>query len=157
MLKRYYFTIFCFLYFLCPIHFFVIGEGNGYGLQGLFYRYQISSQGSSFIPITREIGYVTSGIIDGKSGISILFWVIGSLLFSGAFFLFLFKINQIRKKIFHLISGLIITSGICFLLSSLIQYGIFFNGPAGISILIGLPFLMYFGWLVYCDSRNNPV
>ncbi|PWR71571.1 hypothetical protein DK846_12005 [Methanospirillum lacunae] len=148
------FVIFCFLYFLCPLHFFIIGEGNGYGIQGFLFRYQITPQGNSFISIINEIRYVFSGLIDGKSGFSIIFWVFGSFLFSLAFFLFLYNYNLFTRKKFFLIFSLMVISGICLLLSCVIQYGIFFNGPAGVSILIGLPFLMYFAWIFFIGNNQ---
>jgi len=154
MKKGIFLAIFWFIFFLCPIHFFIIGEGNGYGIQGLFYRYQISPQGSSFIPITREIGYVTSGLIDGKSGISILFWVLGSVIFSMAFLLYLFKYFECTNKTYFYLYNLVIASVLFFLTSSVIQYGFFFSGPAGISILIGVPFLVFLGWSMYNEYKQ---
>jgi hypothetical protein len=134
--------------FICPLHFFIIGDDNGYGIQGFFYRYQISSYGISFIPITNEIGYVTSGLIDGKSAISILLWALGSFTFSLAFFLFLLKFHELQEKHIKRISSLLFISIVILILSSFAQYGFFFFGPAGISILIGIPLLFGVGWAI---------
>jgi len=147
--------IFFFLVFICPIHFFIIGDGNGYGIQGFFYRYQISSYGISFIPITNEIGYVSSGLITGKSAVSILLWVLGSCTCTTAFFLFLLKFSNLQKKEYTYISGFMYTSCVVLILSSFAQYGFFFSGPAGLSILIGVPMLFAVGWIIRSE-RDAP-
>lgn len=141
--------IFLLLVFVVPIHFFIVGDNYGYGIQGFFYRYQEAPQGISFIPLTNEIGYVTSGLIDGKSALSIIMWVLGSFLFYIAFFLFLLKYHADERIHYRIISGLILLSCISLIISSVIQYGIIFSGPAGISILFGIPFLLFFGWVVH--------
>jgi hypothetical protein len=134
--------------FICPLHFFIIGDGNGYGIQGFFYRYQISSYGISFIPITNEIGYVTSGLIDGKSAISILLWSFSTFIFSLVFFFFLLMFHELKKKNYTQISGLLVISSIFMILSSFSQYGFYFYGPAGVSILIGIPILIGIAWII---------
>lgn len=155
MNKYYLFIIFSLLVFIVPIHFFIIGDNYGYGIQGFFYRYQEAPQGVSFIPLTNEIGYVTSGLIDGKSGLSILSWAFGSLLFYSSFFIFLYKFHELNKSHYKYISYLIFISIGSLLISSFLQYGLFFVGPAGISILIGIPFLFFFGWVLYQESTGQ--
>lgn len=150
------FLIFSFLIFICPLHFFIIGNDQGYGIQGFMYRYQITSQGNSFIPITSEIGYITSGLIMGKSAMSILSWLVGSIVFSLAFFIFLISSNNFYKTlIYKSISVLIGISGICLIFSSFFQYGLLFNGPAGVSILIGLPLIFIFSWIISNERIKN--
>lgn len=155
MNKYYVFLIFSLLVFIVPIHFFIIGDDYGYGIQGFFYRYQEAPQGVSFIPLTNEIGYVTSGLIDGKSGMSIIMWAFGSFLFYLSFFIFLYKFHELKEFYYKLISYLIFISIGSLLISSFLQYGLFFVGPAGISILIGIPFLFFFGWALYQESTGQ--
>jgi hypothetical protein len=144
----YIFISFIFFSFIVPLHLFIIGDGNGYGIQGFFYRYQVSSYGISFFPITHEIGYVTSGIIDGKSAISIILWSFGSLSFFLAFFVFLFKVCVTDAEYNSQVSQFIFLSSLFLIISSIMQYGLLFNGPAGISMLIGVPLLIAFGWVI---------
>jgi hypothetical protein len=134
--------------FFFPLHFFVIGEGNGYGIQGLFYRYQISSLGTSFIVLPREIEYVTSGIIDGRSAISILLWTAGACIFSLAFFQYLRTFQEWQKGGCKNISNLVFFTCFLLLASSIAQYGLLFSGSAGVSILVGLPVLAGFALYV---------
>lgn len=155
MNNYYLFLIFSLLVFIVPIHFFVIGDNYGYGVQGFFYRYQEAPQGVSFIPLTNEIGYVTSGLIDGKSGMSIIMWAFGSLIFYSSYFIFLYKFHDLNKSHFKIISYLIFISIGLLISSSFLQYGFFFVGPAGISILIGIPFLIFFGWILYRESTGQ--
>lgn len=156
MKKNYYFfVIFIFFSFICPLDFFIIGDWNGYGIQGFFYRYQVSLYGISFVPIIHEIGYVTSGLIDGNSAISILLWFSGSCSFFVSFFIFLKRFSEFGFNYFKEISRLIFLSCAFLILSSIMQYGFFFSGPAGISILIGVPILICFGWIFYKINNSG--
>ncbi len=153
--KFQYFFVFLFILFIFPLHFFIIGEANGYGIQGVFYRYQISSYGISFVPITAEIGYVTSGLINGKSALAILLWVAGTCSLSAAFFLFLLWFYELNSDKIRSISRLIFLSSVVFIFSSFAQYGVFFCGPAGVSVLIGIPVLICFGWMFQNEIKNE--
>ena len=140
--------LFLFLFFI-PIHFFILGEGYGYGIQGLCYRYQIGSQEISFIPLSYELGYVLSDTITGKSAGSILCWILGTITFSLGTIIFLIGNESQYSRI---VGILILISAGGFIISSIFQYGFFFSGPAGISILVGVPALFALGMIIMGDQ-----
>lgn len=147
-------TVFLVFLFLFPLHFFIMGEGYGFGIQGFLYRYQVSPYGISFIPLTNEIGYVLSGLIDGKSAISIILWSGGSVLFLSAFFFFFIQSYEPKTASNKKILLGIFFSCFFLIMSSFAQYGFFFIGSAGISIPFGIPVLLYFGWFLHAEFQS---
>ena len=142
------FFLFFFLV-LIPIEFYILGEGYGYGLRGICYRYQITSMGDSFIPISYEVQYVLSGILTGKSGYAILIWALGSI-FSGLSTMFLFYFLICKSPYLKILSaGGIVFASILFIISDMLQYGLLFFGPSGVAIPVALPLLFLLGWFVY--------
>ncbi len=69
------------LVFLIPINIYVIGDWLGTGVQWALFRYQQTYLGDSLILVTRGITYVLNGTIGGMSGISLVLWATGALLF----------------------------------------------------------------------------
>lgn len=136
-------------FFVIPIHFFIMGEGYGYGVQGFTYRYQTTTQGVSLIPISYEAEYIINGTITGKSANSILFWIIGTILYTIGLLVYLLTFDLGKRRYYRLSSLFIICSLLSVILSSIIQYGPLFIGPAGVSILIGVPLLVGISWYVY--------
>lgn len=64
---------------LLPANIYAIGNAVGAGLRfPPLFLYQDTTYGASLIPVWREISYVTSGIIGGRSALSILLWVLGT-------------------------------------------------------------------------------
>ena len=68
------------IFFIFPLHVFVIGDEIGIGIQGAVYRYQVTGYGNSLIPITQEIMYIAEGIYSGKTALSIILWASGTVL-----------------------------------------------------------------------------
>jgi hypothetical protein len=115
--------------------------GIGYGIQWIFFRYQSTSLGDSIIPLGRDLFYVTSGLITGKS---VLFEILPILSASVFFIAFLFVMAGRTNA-----AGLLtIGSGSISLASSLFQYGITFHGGTGTCIPFGSIILMVFGILL---------
>ena len=110
----------------------------GYGIQGAVYRYQITTHGASFIPVTTEVTYVTGGLITGKTAISIMFWALGTLVLSIAAAVSLILGNRLTENWFSKLVQATALAGICYIASIGIQYGMLLNGPAGISMPIGI-------------------
>ena len=136
-LLRYFFPVL----FFVPMNFFLMVGGIGYGIQWLFFRYQSTSLGDSVIPLGRDLFYVTSGLITGKSIYSEILPIISAILFFTAF---LFAMAG-RTKI---PGSLTICSGVLSLASSVIQYGITFHGGTGTCIPFGSVILLIFGTLL---------
>jgi hypothetical protein len=133
--------------FILPLHFFIMGNNVGFGLQGVFYQYKVSGYGLYFGTMTDDLRYVLHGTYTGRTMISIIFWVLGSLCIMAATFIWLINNSAIRR--FDLISGvLIIMASVIYLLSVIFQYGVFFYGPAGTSIPFGIPLLVVVGYLM---------
>jgi hypothetical protein len=138
--SRYYKYIYPLL-FIIPLNFFIIGDRIGIGVQWAFFRYQDSYFGSSFIPVTNNLGYILDGVITGKTVFSELLIIIAAIGFIIAFLLLLSDYSHAIQ-----ISGIItIINGFLLLASSMIQYGIWFHGESGESIPIGVPLIFVIG------------
>jgi hypothetical protein len=136
--RHFAFIALCVIFFLLPLQIFIIGENDGIGIQGSTYRYQITSYGTSFIPIPREIGYVLSGTYSGKTALSVFFWVAGTTVLACTLvFTNIYASNDKIEYFQQLFYGLI-ASCVLYLGSCIIQYGVFFRGPAGISFPVGI-------------------
>ncbi len=133
--------------FILPINFYVMGEGVGFGLQGVVFQYKITGYGSNLFTLTQDMGYILNGNYTGKTMMSTLTWGIGSMCTIIATIIWL--INKSSISHFNMISGvMLIIAGLTYLSSVMFQYGIFFNGSAGISIPFGIPLLVGVGYLI---------
>jgi hypothetical protein len=134
---------------------YVIGDWLGTGVQWSLFRYQQSYLGDSLILVSRDIVHVTSGVIVGRSAISLLFWIAGSVLILIAFILAI--LATIHEEPAHFRKGalLTITGGLFLLLSIMVQYGITFSGPAGFAVPVGIPIILIIGWLVYSGRYED--
>lgn len=136
--------------FLIPINIYVIGDWLGTGVQWTLLRYQQTNLGTSLIPVTKDVGYVIAGIMSGRSGISILVWCAGAIMLTAALLLmvYMFYIDPgagIGKRA----PLLTILAGALFGISCMVQYGFSLNGPAGISMPLGVPVIIVIGWWQY--------
>lgn len=137
------------LLFIIPLNIYVIGEWIGTGVQWALFRYQETSYGTSLITLTRDLEFITSGTITGKTAISISFWIAGVVLLIIAFITLAAMIAEEMKGKIHILGLFVIASGILLLLSCMTQYGLHFSGPAGFCIPVGIPFTLVLGWLIY--------
>jgi hypothetical protein len=137
-LMRYFFPI---LFFL-PLNFFMMVGGIGYGVQWPFFRYQITSLGTSIIPGARNLYFVLSGMITGKSGIFEILLILSSVILFAAF---LFAMAN-RTKISGILTAL---SGATALGATVLQYGVTFHGTTGVCLPFGSVILMVFGLILY--------
>ncbi len=140
------------LVFIIPINIYVIGDWLGTGVQWAFLRYQQTYLGNSLILITRDITYVLTGVISGRSGISYILWAAGVVLFIIATILvILANTNEnfawIRKASLVTITGAVLLIG-----SVIMQYGIFFSSQSGFAIPVGIPVILVIGWWMYQEK-----
>lgn len=140
-------------FFFLPLQCFIIGDGLGLGVQGAVYRYQITGSGISLIPVTYEIGYVTSGIYHGKTAVSVILWTTGTLVLACTLILSLIHASRVNLHIIRLIVRGIAGSCILYLASLVSQYGLFFSGPAGISLPAGILIMGVFA--VFLNSNGE--
>jgi hypothetical protein len=141
---------------LIPINYYVIGDWSGNGIQWALFRFQETYLGTSLILITQDVGYVIFGILGSRTGTSVLVWYSGSAVLVAAFLItaYRFYVEQtfnIDKRL-HLLPFFA-----CFLfcLSCILQYGIMFKGPAGISIPIGIPVIIIAGFWQYRQFNTD--
>jgi hypothetical protein len=138
--------------FFLPIQMYSIGGSLGSGIQTAFFRFQETIYGTGFIFLNQDIGYIISGTYEGISALSVIVWLVGSIiLVSGTFCQLLIpgdRFDYFRKK-----AGiLIISGGFCYLLSCIIRYGFLLHSDAGFSIPLGIPLIFFMGWFVWHDS-----
>jgi len=141
-------------FFFLPLQCFIIGDDQGFGIQGAVYRYQITGSGISLIPITYEIGYVNSGIYSGKTAVSVILWVAGTFVLMCTILLSLFFTNRINPVILQFTIVGISSCCILYLGSLVFQYGIFFFGSAGISLPAGILIMALFAVLLYGNENS---
>ncbi len=132
--------------FFIPINLYFIGNFLGTGLQTPFLRIQDTPVGLQTMFIWREVELVLNGTIEGQTALSILVWMGGGLLLVAAAILILS--NRRTERIGVITYGM---GCVLFVSSTMLQYGPFFNGPAGVAIPIGLPLLAVIGCLLWKD------
>ena len=128
---------------ILPVNIYLIGEEIlGAGLQFSFLRYQQTYLGTNVITLADDLGYVTSGIIGGRSALSILLWALGTaLLLVAAGYLIYTRYNSVagsRRPLALLTIG----GAIAYLLACIAQYGPTLRGPAGLTIPVGVPLIV---------------
>jgi hypothetical protein len=138
------------MFFILPLHVYVIGDFTGIGIQGAVYRYQISGYGVTLIPITRDIVFIKTGIYSGKTALSVILWLLGTILVTCTTIFGLVFVGDPRTDYYRKISLGLIGASTCYLLSCIAQYGPLFNGRAGISIPV-IIFLILF-WVILANK-----
>jgi len=137
-----------------PLTVFTIGDRMGAGVRFPLFLYQDTVHGTSLIPVWREIDYVASGLIGGRSAIAILLWTLGVLvLLAAVAFLVVRWYEEHEKPVALLVAG----AGASFLLSCVAQYGPFFHGPAGCCVPVGLPLIFGIAWFMWRGEEEEEI
>jgi uncharacterized protein (TIGR04206 family) len=144
------------LVFIIPINIYVIGDWLGTGVQWALFRYQQTYLGTSFIPVTKDISYVLTGVIGGRSGISFILWAAGVLLFIIATILVILANVNEDSSLVRKASLVTITGAVLLTVSVIMQYGIFFSSQSGFAIPIGIPVILIIGWWMYQEKFEDP-
>lgn len=140
--------------FILPIHFFMMGEGVGFGLQGVVYQYKVTGQGVNLFTIVQDMNYVLYRTYSGRTMISSILWIMGSLCTIVSTIIWLVNAACISR--FNKISGaLLITGAVIYLFSVIFQYGVLLHGAAGISIPFGVPLLIVIGYIMIKFKPND--
>lgn len=133
---------------LLPASIYAIGDAVGAGIRFPLFLYQDTTYGASLIPVWREISYVASGTIGGRSAVSILLWVFGTALLVAAIVYFAAR-RQEDYEVFRKPLALLVAGGAAaYLLSCVAQYGPLFHGPAGLSVPVGVPLILAVAWYI---------
>ncbi|WP_054847862.1 hypothetical protein [Methanoculleus chikugoensis] len=128
---------------LLPANIYAIGNAVGAGLRfPPLFLYQDTTYGASLIPVWREISYVTSGIIGGRSALSILLWVLGTALLIAAIVYFVANRHEDYEAFRKLLALLVSGGAVAYLLSCVAQYGLTLYGPAGFAVPVGVPLIL---------------
>jgi hypothetical protein len=137
--------------FLIPLNIYSIGGGLGSGIQWALVKYQCTTFGNTFFSVIQDIEYVLTGIIHGRSALSLVLWSAGSGILLGITILaalFMIEVKQEIRRLFGIITILV---GFLYLLSCMFQYGPTLSGPAGFCIPIGVPLIWAIGLCIYSD------
>ena len=147
--------LFC---FVIPLHVYTIGVDQGIGIQGTFYRYQVTVYGPMMITMMQDIWYVTSGTYSGRTALSIVFWVTGSISLVIATLIHLIRPNYFIQHHKALTGFLLMGAGLFYVVSCIAQFGLFFHGSAGISLPFGgfLLMVLGIGIMMYPSFFNLP-
>jgi hypothetical protein len=156
MQKWHYHLFLSTILFFIPYSIFIIGDWIGAGVQFSLLKIQFSDQGNSIINVLQELDYLKSGIITGRSILTILLWAFGVfLIVISIAVLFVQNYRQTAIKTVYS-SILLFFAGIFFLASIITQYGPYLHGPAGTAIPIGLPVLFVISGWMYMEGEKGP-
>jgi hypothetical protein len=128
----------CFCCFVLPIQVYLIGGNSGFGLEMALYRFQVTGQGNSLIPLTTDLSYVTGGMYTGRTALSVGIWISGTILLIFSTIFSLIYAWQLTRNQIRIIKFTLAGSGILFLISCFFQYGLLLRGAAGVSMPIGI-------------------
>jgi hypothetical protein len=137
------------LLLIIPINLYVIGNWLATGIQWALFRYQQSYLGNSLILFYKDINYIASGAITGRSIFAGGFNVAASSLLLLALCIFVYGYLTESIAYFKTAAIITISGGCLFLISDIIQYGILFHGPDGFAIPLGVPAILLTGWWTY--------
>jgi len=139
----------CIFCFFLPLQCFIIGDNLGFGVQGAVFRYQMTLQGNTLIPITHELGYVTSGLYSGRTALSVVLWTLGTIVLAATTILSLLHWNRLPHPQLKVILSGLGSASIFYLGSCVALYGLFLSGPSGISLPVGVVILCLFTIFLY--------
>jgi hypothetical protein len=140
------------LLFLLPQSLYVIGDYLAVGIRFPLFRWQeanIEGMRTSIISVFRELQYIFGGNVGspwGRTAVATYIWLAGVILLCAAACLVISWHYLDNPDHARYIGPLLFITGGLFLLWGLVQYGVFFSGPSGYFIPVGLPILLYCGW-----------
>jgi hypothetical protein len=128
--------------FLVPMNIYLIGNGIGSGIQWLLFRYTSSYLGNGFVLLSREIQLVESGVLSGKTGLSIGVWGLAAGIIVIATILAIYAYFEGEPSYIRCSAILNFSSAVLVILALVLQYGVSLNGPSGISVPLGIPVIL---------------
>jgi len=138
-----------------PLNVYCIGNFLGAGLQFPLFRYQQTYLGTSLITLARDLDYVTTGILAGRTALSISLGAVGTLFLIAAIALLIIRwqaeYDTVRKPLSLLLAG----TCVAYLASIIAQYGPLFHGPAGFCIPVGVPLIAGVAWWAYHAGEED--
>lgn len=122
-----------------PLNLYVIGDWLGSGVQWALFRYQETSYGPSLITIASDIGYVSSGLIAGRTAVSFILWDAGAVILFASFIVLLPAVAEGKVQWIRHAGIAVAASGVLLVASCIVQYGPLLSAPSGFSVPIGVP------------------
>ena len=142
---------------ILPVNVYIIGGSIGAGLQFPFLRYQETYLGTNVITILRDLDYVTSGIITGRSALSILLWALGAALLTTAIIYLIARREDVYETLRKPLALLTAGGAAAYLLSCIAQYGPTLHGPAGFTVPVGVPLILAVaGYILKVEEDDKP-
>ena len=138
----------CFLFFI-PVNIYVVGDWLAAGVQWIFLRYQQSYLGNSLIFFTRDLNYIEEGLFKGRSAVAAEAGVAATVFMVLAVILLLIAYQKESGAGVKFAAIASMGGGCLYLVSDIIQYGVFFHGPAGFVIPVGVPIILICGRGMY--------
>ena len=137
-------VVLCIFWLILPLQCFIIGDDLGFGIQTAGFRYQMTVEGNSLIPLNHEINFILAGIYKGRTALSVILWTIGTIVLTLTTICSLGYGNRLPRQYLRFIIAGIAGAGILYLASCVAQYGPLFHGPAGVSLPLGVLILFLF-------------
>jgi hypothetical protein len=143
-----------YLCLMIPLNIYVAGSQVGAVMQwALFRNQQLPGADVTLVAFTRDLSLVLAGTLAGRSALGVLVWFSAICLFTGSFVITLIGLVVRNRKNAKAAALLCIVSGLLFLLSDVIRYGLTLQGPSGFCVPVGIPLLLVSGWWAY---RSDP-
>ena len=143
-----------YLSFLIPLNITLFGNGMGAAMQWVLFRYkQVPGTDVSLVSFSGDLSLLIAGTLSDRSALVILIWLSAVCILTGSFLLTLLGLPARNRKYTKGAAVAFIASGLLFLSSDIVQYGLTFQGPYGSCIPVGIVFILLAGWWVY---RYNP-
>lgn len=148
---------------LVPLNFYMFGDWMAIGFQWAVVRFQQVVYNDEIaqvvFPLPKDIGYISSGIITGRSAMATGIWAVGAVLLVVALVLavFLYYEYEFIVPYRRYLSLITVLAGLLFLASCMIQYGCLLVGAAAFCVPFGVIILFAIGYWTYrLDTANPP-
>ena len=126
----------------------------GVAIQWALFRYnQVPGTDINLVSFTGELSLLIAGTLSDRSVLITLIWFSAVCFLTGSFLLTLLGLPARNRKYTKGAGVAFIASGLLFLFSDLVQYGLTFQGPSWSCIPVGIVFVLLAGWWAY---RYNP-
>ncbi|MDH7510300.1 MAG: hypothetical protein QHH04_04585 [Methanolinea sp.] len=138
-----------------PLNLYVIGDWLGSGVQWALFRYQETFYGPSLITVASDTGYVSSGLIAGRTAVSFILWDAGAVILVVSFLVILLAVAEGKVQWIRYAGVAVAVSGVLLVASCIVQYGPLFAGPAGFSVPIGIPLVFAAAWILFAGEWSE--
>jgi hypothetical protein len=136
-----------YLCFLIPLNICIFGNGTGIAIQWALFRYQqIPGADLGLVSFTQDISQCLSGTLSCASAPGTLIWFLAVCLLTGSFLLTLLGLPTRNRNYATWAAVVFLASGILFMVSDLVQYGMTLQAPSVSCIPVGIIVVLIAGW-----------